>query len=285
MTEIERLTSSVTRARQLVEQCRTALHSKQVEVRAKFTLEEILADRPDLLNLYRSPQDVSRLESEYAEKQARAHQEKRKLLDELRRSRLERARSGSGDEFQRVAEERDYLGWLLSEIRPGGDLTGLLGNPRLRQPHRRDIAQALASRTRNNALAYLKDLLRIEMRAVCESYDRLTGEVPEAELEPFIRPSLQLFLQNVEDLRARLEAARAARAALAGAEELRAIREQALLEQCTLEERSSLRQAEAALEQAQAALRQAQQKEAEERARQEQEARRRKQEELSLIHI
>src|SRR5262249_49246258 len=150
---------------------------------------------------------------------------------------------------------------------------------RLRQPHR----EALARRTSRNAVAYQRDLLWDQLRAVCEAYDRLTGEVPEAELEPLIGPSLQPFLQEVEDVRARLEAARATRAALARAEELRASREQALLEQRTLEERSSLRQAEAALQQAQAALRQAQQREAEERARQEQEARRREQEERERL--
>jgi hypothetical protein len=283
MSQIEQLAFAVTGAKRLVEQCRAALHSKQAEVRTSLTLAEVLFDRPDLLDLYRSLQDDSRLESEYAEQQARAQQEKRRLLDELRSSRLERAQAVGGDEFLRVKEERQYLHWLLREIQPGDDLTGLLGNPRLRQPHRKAITRARASRTPANALAYLKDLLYDEMRTACESYDRLTGYVSDAELEPLISLPLETFLKDVENARARLVAARAVKAELARAEELRSSREQSLLDLRTREERSKLRQAEAALEQAQAALHQAQQREAEERAQQEQEARRRAQEERERL--
>jgi hypothetical protein len=54
VTQIEQLASAVSETRQLIERCRAALHARQAEVRANLTLEEILSDRPDLLNLYRS---------------------------------------------------------------------------------------------------------------------------------------------------------------------------------------------------------------------------------------
>jgi hypothetical protein len=187
------LASAVTGAERLVEQCRAALHSKQADVRTSLTLEEVLFDRPDLLDLYRSPQDEARLEREYAEQQVRAQQEKRRLLDELRSSRLEKAQARGGDEFLRLKEEREYLHWLLSEARPRCDLAGLLANPRLRQPHRKAIARARASRTPDNAVAGLRDQWYDEMRTACESYDRLTGNVSDAELEPLISLPLQPF--------------------------------------------------------------------------------------------
>jgi hypothetical protein len=274
MSEVERLKSIVAAAKTHVKHCQTILHYRMAEVRGSLTPEEVLTDLPNLLEFLRAPPDVPRLERESAEKATQLQQERWRLLDELRNRRLNEAEAENPLEFNRLREERDYCGWLHRELRPGSDLRGLLAHPRVRPPDRDAVKRALASQTPRNAVACLKDRLWNEMRTVCEAYDRLTGCVTEAELEPLIRPLLSPFLQEAEIAWAAVDRARAVEAELARAENVRTERVPGIVEKRTQVERDKLQQAEAALAAAEADLEDALKREAEEGQRREQDVRR-----------
>jgi hypothetical protein len=270
MSDIDRLTAAVSAAKLLVDQCQEELRCKEGEVRASLPHEEVLSDLPNLLEMYLATQDISSLEKRSEGLQLRLAEERKRLLGE--------ARKKHPCPCPELADQRDYLSWLIRELRPGTDLTALLRNPRLRARERKAIQWALASKTPRHDVAYVKDHLWMEMRNVCESYDRVAGAY-DAELEAIINPQLQSFLQEAKNAQAELARARMMEAALALAEPDIACREHELVEQRTGGEREKLQQAVAVMQQVEAALSEARRKEAEDRERLEREARRKEVEE------